>query len=576
MTPADLIERAFGDGVGVRLDGSTITLDGPPKAVEKWQVKFDQHRAKVVSYLREIDRNQARELSVVDKTPKIPGKNEVSSVNLKEKSQKASIPELLEYQDFPTESLPQELGFFIEQVAQSICCDPSFVALPLLAGLASAIGNSLNLQVKRGWNVPAILWCAVVAPSGSAKSVPPKKALRALFSYQSKLVKQFDRAAAEHESQLAVFEKQQSKWKASKDSQEPPPEPPTAPVCQRVVVSDSTIEALGNRLADNPRGLLALYDELSGWLGGFNRYRKGTSDESKWLEFYNAQSCIIDRASGKRPLIIDRASVSLFGTIQPSILRKHLTADYKASGLAARLLFAMPPRHQKQWSESEVDEHLEEYIEQLFARLLSIEMQVSEDGDAMPALVRMDDAARELFVRYFNRHNREQQSLDEDLYAAYSKLEEVAARIALVIHAVRYANGEVTSLYQLDAGSMASGIELTEWFKAEAKRVYSVLSEGEVAYENRLLIQWIESQGSAVSARELYRGQRAKFTCSEEAEVLLQSFVRAGLGEWQSDTPTEVGGRPSFRFHLTSYGRNPKNSNDFEGFVPKLGQEWVQ
>jgi putative DNA primase/helicase len=55
VNPADLIEKAFADGVGVILDGNQIALDGPSKAVEKWSPRFRQHEKQVVQHLREID-----------------------------------------------------------------------------------------------------------------------------------------------------------------------------------------------------------------------------------------------------------------------------------------------------------------------------------------------------------------------------------------------------------------------------------------------------------------------------------------------------------------------------------------
>jgi len=391
-------------------------------------------------------------------------------------------------------------------------------------------------------------------------------ALRPIYVRQSQLIKDYDKAFANFLKDSEVYQTQLAAFKKTKDSIEPPPTPPIEPVCPRIVVNDSTIEALGKRLCDNPRGVLASYDELAGWLGAFNKYSKGSGDESKWLEFYNAQTAIIDRASAKRPLIVERASVSVFGTIQPAILRKHLTADYKASGLAARLLFAMPPRMPKQWSENDVDENLENQVADIFDTLLSIEMQVDDNESLKPCLVQMDGDSKRSFVEYYNRHNREQQELSEDLYAAYSKLEEVAARLALVIHAVRYALVEVKSLYTIDKTSMDIGISLCEWFKQEARRVYAVLAEDEFAHENRKLIQWIASQGGSVTARELYRGNKGTIGSADEAEATLREFAKSELGTWEPVLPTEAGGRPTQRFVLASQCHNLKKHEENRGY----------
>jgi hypothetical protein len=540
MTVVEMIEQAFYDGVMVRLDSNKIVLDGPQAAVEQWQPKFDRKERQVVACLNAIDGNEAEAIKQTSDLPEIPF--------------------AIEYQPFPVDAFPSVLRSYIEQVSQATCCDAAFVAMPLLAGLSAAIGNSLRLAIKKDWKIPSILWCCVVAPSGSGKSIAPAKAIKPLHQRQARLLKQFDLDFQVYEQQLVEYDKQLADWKKGKLDGDPPIQP-IEPVCTRLVVSDSTIEALGLRLKDSPRGVLASYDELAGWIGGFDRFKSGSSDSAKWLEFYSGSQCIIDRAKSSRPLIIDRASVSLFGTIQPAIIRKHLTKDYKSSGLAARLLFAMPPRKRKEWNEDEIDEAIEDSVAEVFNSLLDIEMQVSEEGDLMPALVRPDPSAKQLFVNYYNRHNREQQELDEDLYAAFSKLEEAAARLALVIHAVRYALGEAESLYQLDVASMAAGIELCEWFKNEAKRVYGVLSESENDSDTRSVMEWIERQNRPVTPRELHRGNQGVLSSCEAAEVFLQKLVRGGYGELTVAEPSPAGGRPAMKFSLKteSYGQNPRN-----------------
>jgi len=68
----------------------------------------------------------------------------------------------LQYRPFPVEALPEPVRGFVDAGARAIGCDPSFVALPLLAALASAVGNTRRLRLKRGWLVPPILWTSVV------------------------------------------------------------------------------------------------------------------------------------------------------------------------------------------------------------------------------------------------------------------------------------------------------------------------------------------------------------------------------------------------------------------------------
>ena len=398
------------------------------------------------------------------------------------------------------------------------------------------------------------------------KSAPAKKALEPLDKHQMRLLKAYDKEMIDYEKQVIEYEKELAEYKKSRDKL-PVPERPVTPVLRRCIVNDTTIQALGSRLNDNPKGLLAAHDELSAWFCSFERFSK-SNDSAKWLEFYSANQSIIDRQGiGQRPYFIPRAFVGVTGTIQPGILRKHLTSDYKSSGLAARLLFAMPPKIIKQWTDFEIEERVEQSVAKIFDSLLAVEVPIDEDGNPFPAVICPDSTAHHLFEAYYDRHNKESVSLDEDLGAAFAKLEEVAARLALIVHCVRYALGEVNGLYSLDVASMATGIELTEWFKQEAKRVYAVLADDDIAFENRQVIQWIETQGRPVTVREVYRAHRNKFQSQEEVELLLTKMVREGVASSETGTPTEQGGRPVTTYSLSEFGHNPENPRKKRGSV---------
>jgi len=154
------------------------------------------------------------------------------------------------WQPFPVNALPTTIANYITAAARSIACDVAFVAVPMLSCLAAAIGNTRWLRLKAGWDVPAVLWTATIAPSGSAKSPGLAAALRP--------VEQFKRdSRAQHSGEHSP----------------------------RYMVLDTTIEALATLLAGNPRGLLLAVDELAGWFGSFDQYSgRGGGDVAKWLD----------------------------------------------------------------------------------------------------------------------------------------------------------------------------------------------------------------------------------------------------------------------------------------------------
>ena len=62
------------------------------------------------------------------------------------------------YAAFPVHTLPEPVGELIRRGAEAIGCDPAYVALPALAALASAIGDTRRIRLKHGWSEPAVLW----------------------------------------------------------------------------------------------------------------------------------------------------------------------------------------------------------------------------------------------------------------------------------------------------------------------------------------------------------------------------------------------------------------------------------
>ncbi|MCH7686278.1 MAG: DUF3987 domain-containing protein [Planctomycetes bacterium] len=89
------------------------------------------------------------------------------------------------------------------------------------------------------------------------------------------------------------------------------------------------------------------------------------------------------------------------------------------------------------------------------------------DGALQPIPITLDNQAKSLWIKFFNKHAEEQTLLTGDLAAAWSKLEGCCARIALVIHLLKEASGEPVNKRRIDRPSMKSSIILIEWFKQE-------------------------------------------------------------------------------------------------------------
>ena len=451
-----------------------------------------------------------------------------------------------QFRPFSVDALPEPIRGFVVAGAKAIGCDESYLALPLLTALAAAIGSTRRILLKRGWAAPSIIWSAIVGESGTSKTPAFKAVMRYARDRQHKAFEENEATKKRYDEEVAYYNKALRSWTNNKKVDGPPPAKPDPPPQTRYIVSDTTIEGLWPLLLANPRGLLLARDELAGWIGSFDRYASGKGDSAHWLSIHNGESITVDRKTEPRTIYVPQAYVSITGGIQPGILHKALGQEHRESGLSARLLLSCPPRKPKRWTEAEIPHSIEAEMSSLSGRLYGLRDTVDDEGKRCAAVLGLTHNAKKAWTGYYDRHNDEQVELSGDLSAAYSKLEEYAARLALVLHCC---DADVVALESADAvgvASMNAGIELAEWHKAEVRRVYSLLAESDEDRDRRNLAEWISNKGEPVTAREVQQGHR-QFKTRDEAEAALTDLYKHGWGQWES-SPSGKPGRPTWRF----------------------------
>jgi hypothetical protein len=468
-----------------------------------------------------------------------------------EKVRQSAVP--LSWKPFPVKELPEPADEYVHAAAQAIGCDPCLVALPLLGGLSAAVGNTRRIVLKRAWSEPALLWLATVAESGELKSPAAEAPLLPIMARQASGIQKHKEAEKKYESSHLQYEAEVNEWKKKKKADRgEPPERPERPVCARYWCSDITIEALGNRLLEAPRGVLVFRDELSGWLRSFDCYRQGRGgDVAHWLSLRAARSMLVDRKSGEpRTLFVPRAFAAICGGIQPAILARVLGQEHFEDGLCARLLFGMPPRKTKRWSEFDLEPQVMSALAKLYDGLYSLNMRPTEEGGIKePVPVPLSPAAKRVWVEFYNTHGMEQAELTGDLCSAWSKLEGYAARLALVFHCCRVARGTVDP-GTIDERSMKSGIEMSNWFANEAMRVYAAMTLTSEEKEQDELVQLIQKRGGSITARQLMNASRRYRSSVDLAERALNGLVTAGLAVRTTTEPGPDGGRPTCVWRL--------------------------
>ena len=447
----------------------------------------------------------------------------------------------------PLDLLPLTLQNYVCASAESLNVDVSFVFLPLLSSLASAIGNARSILLKHGFIQSAIIWTVTIGLSGSRKSPSLDAGCFPMMERERELVRQNKQGVEIHAEQVA-------EWDAKvKKERGPKPEPP---ICLTCLMDDLTLAALADAIENNPRGVLVKKDELSHWFAAMDQFHdaKG-ADVSRWLSLHTGVFFGFDRRTDRRRFRLYQPRVCITGGIQPRVLARALTQDFFERGLPARFLFAAPPPRSDRWSEKVVADDIRRNVMELFESIFDLQPERDEKGDVRPKLLRLDREAKVEYVRYYNECGDAALDGDEREEAVWSKLSGYAARLALVGQLARDPNADVVT-----GDVMRAACVLARWFGIEAIRIYATLAQTDEQCKARRLVEFIQRRDGAVTVRDLTHYYRPLKNKAQEAQQQLTALVGGGFGQWEAAPSTPKGGQPTKRFRLFERAHEPSPS----------------
>jgi len=408
-----------------------------------------------------------------------------------------------EYQPFPTTELPPVVRRFVEGVSDSLSCDVAYVTFPLMASLSAALGTSVKIQIKSGWQEYAALWLVTVGHSGAGKSPSFK---RAIAPYR----------LLENERQEAFRQRQENRVAVDGilSDGEPVEESEPEQMPRLMVSADVTLEGLLLILLRESALLLA-DDEIDGLFKGLNQYRSGKgNDRSKILKLHDGEKLTSDRKTGpveERSIVVEQGLLSITGGVQPGVLRSAFSGDDLASGFGARFCFAMPPDKPLRWSDAPMPDGLE--VESLLRFLL--EKREAEE------IVHLTSEARGLIREFYDGNASSIEGMTGPVRSFRAKSAARVARLALVLHCCDGGVGEVSEK------TMRSAIKIGNWLDEETCRIYDTVLLTNADDPMQELLDFVLDR-DGVTVRETMRWKQSRYRTSEQAENALMQLVREG------------------------------------------------
>lgn len=347
---------------------------------------------------------------------------------------------------FPTEVFPDFIRNYIHDLNATLNFSLDYLSAAALFTVSSVCGNKYKLKVKQGWEAPPIFWFACVGYPGTIKTHPVKMMIRPLMEIDRESKKSFDAEMLHY------------------DPDARPRQP--KPKFKQIIISDYTLEALHQVHSYNHRGLGLYKDELKGFIGDMNKYRKG-SDEEFWLESFNNGSFIVNRAT-KDPMMIEDICVNLIGTIQHEVLSK-IISDFSGSGFIDRFLFTAPETEVFPITDKESNalytSKWDKFIRFIHNNSNYIDRQDKQVVDMTPEAFQYYQELDNAFVQL---QRDESESIDVKNYL--SKMKTYIPRFALILCCIDgFANQEYL---QVNKRHMINAGKISDYFVSTARQTF--------------------------------------------------------------------------------------------------------
>ncbi len=424
---------------------------------------------------------------------------------------------------FDLAMLPEALRPWVGDIAERLQCPLDYPSVAFVTALAGVIGKKIGVRPKQqdDWTVVPNLWGAIVGPPGVQKSPAVSEVFAPLRALEAGARQKYenDVEAFEIDAMVAAAEKkalQEKIAKAVKAGDDPreialahtSPDKPE-PVRRRYLTNDTTVEKLGELLADSPNGLMVFRDELAGFLRDLDKQGR-ESARAFFLEAWNGNGRFTFDRIGRGTVDVEACCVSLLGTIQPGPLGDYISSAMKGGrgddGLIQRFQLLVWPDVSGEWKNVDrwPNTTAKQQADELFTRLDDTDPATfgcEFDGDA--AFLRFDAAAQAIFDgwRETLEHRLRGDDIAPVLVSHLSKYRSLIPSLALIFHLADSPGGGPVC-----EEALIRACAWGEYLEGHAVRLYSTAIDADMAAARELDKRIMKGDvPSPFSARDVYR-----------------------------------------------------------------------
>lgn len=366
---------------------------------------------------------------------------------------------------FPIDIFPKNIQNYILECNQTLDSSVDYLGCSLLWLISLCVGNSMTIEVKRGWKEIATVWIAVVGKAGIGKTPSIDNIIFPLKKINNREIKKYIKKHDEFAEYSSL---------SAKEKKEVPEV--DKPRKTQFIANDITLEALVDLHQESDNAVGVFKDELAGWFKDMNKYKQG-SDVEFWLSTWSGDSVNLNRIT-RAGSFVDKPLIPVLGGIQPSIFSTFYTDENKDNGFMDRMLMTFPDLEVELYNENEMSyEAIQWYSDNIisfFEKMRNSRIQRDAEGVIDPHVLSWDEESKEEWKRIFNKITELQNSPDENEYlkSMLPKQKTYIPRFAMLIHVFNcHMENQMDKIAKISKDSILKAERLSDYFINMAKKV---------------------------------------------------------------------------------------------------------
>lgn len=366
---------------------------------------------------------------------------------------------------FPIDIFHDDIQSYILECNKTLDSNIDYLGSSLLWLISVCIGNSIEVEVKKGWIENATVWISIVGKAGIGKTPSISNILFPLQKINAREIKEFIKKKEQYDFYEALSKKEKEQYSE-----------PEKPCKRQFIANDITLEALVDLHQESDNAVGVFKDELAGWLKDMNKYRAG-SDLEFWLSCWSGKSVNMNRKTATSSFV-EKPFIPVLGGIQPSIFDTFYTDENKENGFMDRMLLSFPDAVVDFYNDNEMDETILKWYKDviiMFYDKLKASIKRDEEGVIISKKMILSQDAKKEWKRIFNEITTHQNDENENEYlkSMYPKQKSYIPRFALIIHTFNYFLSEAKNenFLEISKESVLKAERLSNYFIAMAKKI---------------------------------------------------------------------------------------------------------